>query len=139
VTVATFVYASWAARFPEFAATVSSSQAADLFTNEAGLYLDNTDSSPVPDIPTRTRLLWLVTAHLAQLAYGSALKPLGPLVGRIDSATQGSVSVTAKYPDQAGLAAWFAQTPYGAEFWVATAYLRQFRYRAPAPRRFWPA
>lgn len=134
MSVVAFVYADWAARYPEFGTTVSSPQAADCFL-QAGLYLDNTDASIVSDIPTRTMLLYMLTAHIAQLFYGSSLQANGPLVGRIDSATQGSVTVSVKTPEGIGMAGWCAQTKYGKAFWDATTKFRTgFYVRAPRPR-----
>lgn len=101
--------------------------------NEAGLYLSNTDCSPVQDITKRTLLLWMLTAHIATLK--GALNPGGSTtpVGRIASATEGSVSIGTEY-NAPGTAAWFIQTQYGAAFWQATSSLRGFRYRARPTR-----
>lgn len=99
----------------------------------AGLYLSNTDCSPVQDIGRRTTLLWLLTAHITYLT--GALTPGGGTVpvGRTSSATEGSVSVSLEY-GVPGTAAWFTQSQWGAAFWQATASLRGFRYR-PRPTR----
>ena len=88
--------------------------------NEAGLYLSNTDCSPVQYITKRTLLLWMLTAHIATLK--GALNPGGSTtpVGRIASATEGSVSIGTEY-NAPGTAAWFIQTQYGAAFWQATS------------------
>jgi hypothetical protein len=137
MTQVVFNYTNWVTRYPEFAAVVDSTKAADLFT-QAGLYLSNADGSPVQDIPTRTLLLYMVVAHLAQLNFGSALVANNPIVGRMDSAQEGTVNLTTKYPDQAGLAAWYSQTKYGAEFWAATARYRVAVYRPGPRRRMWP-
>ena len=80
-----------------------------------------------------TLLFWMLVAHIAQLA--GALNPggiPGP-VGRTSSATEGSVSVSLEFNATMG-ASWFTQTPYGAQFWAATAYLRSFRYVARPTR-----
>src|SRR5262249_37816262 len=53
-------------------------------------------------------------------------------VGRVASATEGSVSVTLEMPNQPAAAAWYLQTPYGASFWAATALYRTARY-VPGP------
>lgn len=137
MTQVAFVYADWSTRYPEFATTVNAGQAADCFL-QATLYLDNTDASPVQDIPTRTMLLYMVTAHIAQLRFGSAGQPVSPLVGRIETATQGSVSVSAKAPAAAGTQAWFMQTQYGYSYWTATARCRIARYVPGPRRRRWP-
>lgn len=135
--VVTFDYAAWALRYPEFDATVDAAAAGYCF-DEATLYLNNTPASPVWDLNVRRQYLWMITAHIAQLQYGSSLVPKSGLVGRIEQATEGSVNVTIRYPDQSGQAAWFAQTQYGASFWAATASFRTFRYRPGPVRNMWP-
>jgi len=77
-------------------------------------------------------LLYLLTAHVAALSYGENGQGPRPLVGRISSATEGSVSVSAEYNVAPGSAQWYAQTGYGAQYWEATAKYRVGRYR-PAP------
>ncbi|MBS0990103.1 DUF4054 domain-containing protein, partial [Acetobacter okinawensis] len=64
----------------------------------------------------------------------------GGLVGRVASASRGSVSVTTDYAHPSERVAWFAQTPYGAAFWAATRGLRQARYIPGGPQtpRIWP-
>lgn len=113
--------------YPQFAA-VSDGMLTNYF-NLATLYLSNTDCSIVQDIPKRTTLLWLLTAHIAYLS--GALNPDGQprLVGRISSATEGSVSVSTEMPTTPS-SAWFMQTQWGAMFWQSTLSLRSFRYRA---------
>ena len=77
-----------------------------------------------------------------QLAAGAAnAAGVLPLVGRVASASEGSVSVSLEYASSTSVnQAWFFQTPYGAQFWQATAAYRQMRYVAPMPRNFnpWP-
>lgn len=128
--VAVFDYAVWAARYPELAASVDATLAGSYFT-EAGLYLDNTDASVVQDVPTRLLLLNMLVAHIAIL--NSAAR--GGLVGRVSTATEGSVTVNAEMGPPSGSAAWFLQTAPGASFWQATATYRTMRY-APGPRPF---
>jgi hypothetical protein len=101
--------------------------------NEAGLYLSNTNCSPVQNITKRTLLLWMLTAHIATLK--GALNPDGSTtpVGRLASAAEGSVSIGTEY-NAPGTAAWFIQTQYGAAFWQATSSLRGFRYSARPTR-----
>jgi hypothetical protein len=59
------------------------------------------------------------------------------MVGRINSATEGSVSITSDY-GSAGSGgpseAWYTQTPYGALYWAATAQYRTWQYHiGPQP------
>lgn len=146
--VVTFDYAIWAARFPSLAANVDAPLANAYFA-EAQLFCDNTPCSPVRNLTIRAVLLNLLVAHLAMLntpvdaassggsSGGSTSGPSpapSPLVGRITSATEGSVSVSTQFDVPPGSAQWFAQTPYGAEFWAATAAYRTMRY-LPNPAR----
>lgn len=117
------------ARYPEFA-TVNDIVLQGCF-DEAGMYLSNSDSSPVQNIDRRTILLNMLTAHIAWIG-GKRNPGNNPLpVGRVSSATEGSVSAGLEY-GAPGSAAWFSQTQYGSSFWQATTALRGFRYR-PQP------
>lgn len=133
MTIATFDPVAFKVRYPEFAA-VSDAFLAECFL-DAGLYLSNTDASPVQDVVRRTRLLWMLTAHIAYLSgilNGDSGVPAG---GRIASATEGSVSVGFDLFPASGTSAWFNFTPYGAMFYQSTLSLRSFRYY-PRPTRF---
>lgn len=132
MAVAVFDYSAWQTRYPEFGAV--SSELAALYFSEAGLYLDNSDCSVVEDAGVRLLLLNMLTAHIA--AQSGALEANGApsgQVGRVGSATEGSVSVTFDSGLEAGTAAWFAQTPYGFSFWQATKRYRAAMYRPAAP------
>lgn len=132
--VAVFDYAAWVARYPEFQGAVDASRAA-LFFAEAGLHLNNTDASPVTDVMTRLVLLNMLTAHIAALS--GALEPDGKpsgIVGRVTSATEGSVSVSIDSGLVPGTAPWFQQTSYGLSFWQATRAYRSATYVPAAPR-----
>lgn len=122
------------ARYPEFA-TVSDGLLQDYF-DEATIYLNNTENSLVQDVTKRALLLRMLTAHIAALNAGVNGEAASPLVGRINSATEGSVSVTTDMGAVSGSAAWFMQTKYGASYWQATVNLRSFRY---IPGRSYPA
>ena len=125
MTVA-FDYTAWTAAFPEMA-NVSSPQAS-MYFSFATLYFDNAGwPSSLPQAPT---LLNLLTAHIAFLfsprdAQGNPSStgtvPPPALVGRISSATEGSVTVQAEYESNAGSPSqeWYAQTRYGAAYWAA--------------------
>ena len=135
------VYATWAASYPQFAATVTSGTFPTYFML-AQLYCANTDSAVVPydltaspPVITRGTILDLLTAHVAQLLVGSTVAPATGLVGRIDSATQGSVSVSTDMPTEP-TAAWFMQSQWGAFAYQAMAQFRTARYRA-SPGRFY--
>jgi len=126
MAVVTFDWAAWSARYPELAAYVAQTQAQGFFA-EAQLYCDNTDTSPVTNVATRSVLLNMLVAHIAALNAPLGT-PSSPLVGRISSATEGSVNVSAEMNYPPGSAQWFQQTKYGAAFWQATLRFRMFRY-----------
>lgn len=135
--IAAFDYAAWVQRYPEFGA-VSEARAA-LFFAEAGLYLDNTDASPVSDVAMRGVLLNMLTAHIAVLS--GALEPTGQpsgMVGRVSSASEGSVSVSVDTGLTPGTAVWFQQTSYGLSFWQATKGFRSATYVAAPAYNFEP-
>jgi hypothetical protein len=131
MTAVVFDPTAFKSAYPQFVAV--SDAALTNYFNLATLYLSNADCSIVQDIPRRTTLLWLLTAHIGYLS--GALSPDGQpgLVGRISSATEGSVSVTADMPSSPN-AAWFNQTAWGAMFWQSTLSLRSFRYRMQPTR-----
>ena len=137
--VVVFDYAAWSAGFGGLAANVGQAQAQACF-EQATLYLSNTPASPVRDVGRRAQLLGLLVAHVATLSLPQEQGGNGGLVGRVASASRGSVSVTTDYSPQSERAAWFAQTQYGAAFWAATRGLRQARYVPGGPQmpRIWP-
>lgn len=125
--VVTFDPTKFVARYPEFA-TVDPDLLQAYFDEAALVYLDNTEASRVANIEPRAVLLNMLVAHIAQLNVGSSAQPASPLVGRINTATEGSVSVGADMGVVPGTAAWFMQTKYGASYWQATAQYRTMRY-----------
>lgn len=133
-----FSYQVWAARYPELADRVAEPLAQAYFA-EAGLYCKNDSCSVITDEPTRLLILNMITAHIAALnATLSDGTPMTPLVGRINSATQGSVTVQAQFDVPAGSAQWWAQTRYGASAWQAMAPYRTMRYVPGHPRQMGP-
>lgn len=137
--VVTFDPASWKLRYPEFTSVPDA--LAQLYFNEATIYVDNTALSPVYDLAIRTTLLNMVTAHIAKLnALDTNNQPTNPLVGRISDAAEGTVSVKTEFTEaKSGTQAWFFQTQYGAAYWAAAAPYRQFHYvpaRGPQPSVF---
>jgi len=122
----TFDFLSFTTRYPEFVG-IAQDTLASLFDEASNLYLDNTDNSIVQDESRRQYLLYLLTAHLAALS-GLVTKDGQPrAVGRISSATQGSVTVAMEYLPP-GSQSWYVQTQYGASYWEATSALRGFEY-----------
>src|SRR5262245_14502784 len=100
----TFNATAFKLRYPEF--TNVTDGRLSLFFEEATLYLSNANDSPVQNIVRRTTLLYMLTAHIASLntvqGTDNTLRP----VGIINSASEGSVSVSFGNTAQA-LASWF--------------------------------
>lgn len=125
--VVTFDPAAFLVRYPEFA-SVGTPLLQAYFDEAAMVYLDNTEDSRVQQIEQRSVLLNMLVAHLAALNAGVNGQGATPLVGRINSATEGSVTVQAAMDGVPGTAAWFMQTKYGAAYWQATAAFRTMQY-----------
>ena len=134
MAIVVFNYASWIARYPEFSTLANGADptvvAPECF-NEACLYLNNTNGSLVCDVNIRTTLLNMLTAHIMLLNFGANGQAPSQLVGRVSSAGQGSVNVSATMGPASGSAAWFQQTKYGAAYWQASAQYRMMRYQPP--------
>jgi len=128
----TFVYADWIVAYPEFS-TIPEATAESYFDMATG-FLRNDGTSPVSSTSTQTTLLYLLTAHIAKLFGTVNGQAASDLVGRISSATEGSVSVSVDLPQLPQSAAWFSQTKYGLMFWQMTAAYRTARY-VPGPQR----
>lgn len=134
MAIAVFNYAQFIARYPEFSA-VSQTRLGLLFT-EAGLYLNNTDCSPVSDVTRRGVLLNMITAHISYINGDLSADGQTRPVGRVSQAAEGSVSASFEgVLPTPGSGAWYQQSQYGAAFWQATSNLRSFRYR-PRPTRY---
>lgn len=138
--VVTFDNVEWIAGFPEF--TNVGAGLGQRYFNRASFLCGNEASNPAACQPGMLAdLLYLLTSHIAWLnaprdANGNPAAtgaPASPIVGRIDQATEGSVSVHADMGDaNAGSPsqAWYLTTRYGAEYWYATAFVRTARYAA---------
>jgi hypothetical protein len=136
--IVVFDPAKFALWFPPFAA-VPEGQAQGYFYRATNL-CDNTACSPITDTNQREYLIYLAMAHLLSLAGlqpGSGTGVPTGLVGRVSSASEGSVSVSTEYSGSGtpGESFW-TQTPWGAEWWQATAQFRQMQYYiGPQPYR----
>ena len=108
--------------YPEVQATDAQ---LEMWFAQAESLLDNTGRSIVKKPEEREMLMFLLLRHFAAQAERAAQ---GGLVGRIASASEGSVSVSADMGAAIGNAAWYLQTPYGATYWQLTAKYRRFRY-----------
>lgn len=124
--VVIFDPAAFKLRYPEFS-SVDSALLQQYFT-QATIYLDNTDFSRVSNLAVRAMLLNMLVAHIAFLYSGANGQSPSGLVGRVDSASEGSVSVHADMPGVTANSAWYMQTKYGADYWNATAPFRTFQY-----------
>jgi len=135
----TFDYPAFVARYPEFAG-LSRPQAQSYF-DDACVICQNTAANPADAAGILPQLLTYLTGHIAWLnaprdANGNPAatgQPASPIVGRINTASEGSVSVGADIGDaNAGSPsqAWYMQTRYGAQYWAATAQFRTARYSA---------
>ena len=99
--------------------------------------LDNTETSCIK-LKTRRKFFFLLVAHRAELQNRIDSGNTG-LVGRISSATEGSVSISSDYlSSPTALAQWLNQTPYGADYYAMTAQYRTalwFAGTTPMPVR----
>lgn len=123
-------------RYPEFN-SVSDARLNAYFV-EATVYLDNTDCSPVTDAAVRSACLNMLVAHLAAINSGAGGQASSGVVGRVTSASQGSVSVSVDAGPSSASSWWYLQTPYGAAYWQATARYRTFRYHPDASPSGYP-
>lgn len=127
-----FDAAEFNALYPEFAGLPAPVEQ-NAF-NDATFLLNNSCASIVRDANDRLILLYKVTAHVLFLSAGTDdgagdVTPPPGIVGRIDSAAEGSVSVSASYSSEVGQSeAFFIQTKYGAMFWQMTAVYRTMHY-----------
>lgn len=138
----TFDWGYFSARYAELAYVGLG--LAQLYFGEAQLYCDNTSASPVQNLQQRYSFLHMITAHIAQLnapapsGPGGGTVPSSPLVGRISSATEGSVTVQAEMKVPEGVPQFWAQTKYGIAFWAAAGAYRNMFYIAGPRRSFEP-
>ncbi len=133
--VVVFSFAEWIVDFPEFAGvTMAQGQAA---FNSATRIMSNSCRSLIRDAVKRQGLIYLLTAHVCFLRFGSNdgagnVVPAPGVVGRVAQGHEGSVSVSAEYASNVPQAmAYFIQTKWGAEYWQATAKYRTMRYVPP--------
>lgn len=130
-----FDYQDWAAAYPEFS-NVTETQITMRILPLARQVIAGFIGC-VTDPQEQINFLWLMVAHLCQLNFGTAASPATGLVGRVASATEGSVSVQLDFQATQNQA-WYVQTSYGALFWqLARPYwLGGFSFPAPAPTPF---
>lgn len=125
--VVTFDPAAFIVQYPEFAAVAPARL--QYFFNRATLLLNNSKCSVVRDLTERTILLNMLTAHVGFLLGATAADGQARPVGQVLSGTEGSVSASfANVAPQGGMAAYYAQSPYGLEYWNSTVKYRSVRY-----------
>ena len=136
-----FVYSDWVAEFPEFV-NVPQPLAQSYFNRASNIFSNTTANGAYGNDGSQLlALLYLLTSHIAWLNAprdpnglpAGTGTPAPPIVGRINSASEGSVSVGADMGDaNAGSPsqAWYISTRYGAEFWQATGTFRSGGYVA---------
>jgi hypothetical protein len=116
--------AAFKLRYPEFAGV--SDATLGYYYTDAELYLN---PALITNVARQQSLMWMLVAHIAMLSGALSADGLPLAVGRLSSASEGSVSISTEYAAP-GSAEWFSQTQYGAMFWAATASLRGMRYVA---------
>lgn len=115
------------AMFPEFS-NLTDAQLPFLF-DQATDYLNNSEYSLVIDVIKRERLLYLLIAHLAYVRYGDANDNGGSgMVGRLSSASEGSVSASSDAGQIEFRYMWYTQSPHGMDYWQATKVYRMANY-----------
>lgn len=118
--IADFDYDAFAIRFPEF--DELGMERVKAYWDEANIFLKNDATSPIA-WAQRGPILNLMAAHIAALnaaALPGQLASSGGLVGRISSASEGSVSVSLEPmgTGSSALGAWLNQTRYGSLLWA---------------------
>lgn len=132
MAVVAFVPADFKLAFPEFA-DVPDARLTALFNMAGATIIDNSDASVIVDPAVRAPLMDLLVAHMLTLygttVVGSASGGPNGAVGRVSSATEGSVSTSMEYrAASSATESWFNQTQYGAMYWAMTSQWRSFRY-----------
>lgn len=105
--------------------------------NFATLLLNNSCASIISDANQRMPLLYILTAHVGFLINGTNdgagnVNPPYQVVGRLASATEGSVTAATEYSSEVSESeAFFIQSKYGALYWQMTAFVRTMHYIGP--------
>lgn len=138
-----FDFATWTAMFPEFSA-LSQPQGQAYFYRASG-QCANACSNPMFGDGVLPYRLYLLTSHYAWLSCpkddngnpAATGSPASALVGRISSATEGSVTVQTEVDMGTDVSAWEAeltQTKYGLEYLAKLAPYRTAVYLANPTR-----
>lgn len=132
-----FSFEKWVALYPEFGGC--SPVQGQAWWSRAGIICWNSPRNPTYCYGILETLLYMLTSHIGFLtsprdAYGNfaaAGIPPAPIVGRVNHASEGSVSIGADWDGSGSPSeAYFTQSRYGVEYWQATAPWRTFQYAA---------
>lgn len=131
-------YAAFIVTFPEFS-VLTQAQVQAQWNMATGLQR-NDGCGPVTTAGQQVNLLNLVTAHLCALFFQGpgdpnpgAPKDASTPVGRVSSASQGSVSAQFDYGTVGKKEAFWVQTRYGALWWQMTRTYRTMLYAPGQP------
>jgi hypothetical protein len=128
--VVVFSPTAFKAAFTSFATVADA--ALNLSFQLAQLQLNNTCKSRVCDVTERETLLNLLVAHITAMKDGENGNAPSGIVGQINQATQGSVSIGATVGEMVKGQAYYMQTQWGALYWASTQKYRRAIY-VPAP------
>lgn len=136
--VVEFDVAEFRSMYPKITATDAQ---LEMLFYEAEILFPNGSNSCEKNLKKRKVMLYLIVAHLATLQ--AQIDSGNMLVGRLASASEGSVSVSSDYGTLSKDEKFWAQTLYGAKFWKMTAYYRTGVYvvtnfAMPVDRRGYP-
>lgn len=138
--VANFSYAAFQAQYPTLASVPA--PIVQSYWTQAGAFHDNSISGPVRDASLQAVLMNMMTAHIMVVFGAISINTDGSInqgvVGRVSSASEGSVSISTENQYPPGSAQWLQQTAFGSAYYYATEQFRVMQYRAPPRRRFNP-
>lgn len=116
--IVTFDATEFRGFYPKFTVDVVSDTQLENYFNLACSLINNTESSPFPfdpdnNIYIRKEMLYMLVCHLATMGTWDVGQ-----TGPVQSATQGSVSVSYGNLTGSSNASWFNQTPCGRTLWM---------------------
>jgi len=116
--IVTFDATEFRGFYPKFTVDVVSDTQLENYFNLACSLINNTESSPFPfepdnNIYIRKEMLYMLVCHLATMGTWDVGQ-----TGPVQSATQGSVSVSYGNLTGSANASWFNQTPCGRTLWM---------------------
>lgn len=116
--IVTFDSTEFRGFYPKFTVDVVSDTQLENYFNLACSLINNTESSPFPfdpdnNIYIRKEMLYILVCHLATMGTWDVGQ-----TGPVQSATQGSVSVSYGNLTGSANARWFNQTPCGRTLWM---------------------